>query len=379
MSASPLQTLAVVSINRAQYSETFIQQSFDFFPCAKTLLYGGYLPHMETTDWRVEGKELPSYKPRFWESKPVDATATQVAQLREWLQKVRPDAVLAHYGPSGVAMAPLCSSLGIPLLVHFHGYDAYRADILGSYGMRYATLFQQAAQLIVVSQDMARQLETLGADAAKIRRLVYGANLQVFRPQPLPPLPFRFAYVGRFVPKKAPDQLLRAYAQVHAQLPTSTLVMVGAGELLGECQAIAAELGLGNAVSFLGALPANEVARVLRECQALVLPSRVTADGDSEGTPLVVMEAGATGRAVIATRHAGIPDVIRDGHNGLLVPENDPSALVNAMLQLAQDLPSALEMGRRAAVEIAAHYSQAAYHHSLWQCCENAVANARNS
>lgn len=374
-----IQHIAVVSINRDKYSETFIHHSFDFFTCKKTVLYGGYLPTHFTHDWRTEGEAIPMAKPSFWNKKPENESAQNEYNLRTWLQKARPDIVLAHYGPSGVALAPICKELKIPLVVHFHGYDAYRSDILGSYGLQYPMMFEIAQTIIVVSSDMRRQLRDLGAPAAKVHPCIYGADLSIFKPQAIPDLPFRFAYVGRFVPKKAPDLLIRAFSQVVSQIPDAQLQMVGDGEMLDTCRALVKELNLENAVSFLGVLPSREVARVLGECHALVLPSCRTENGDSEGTPLVILEAGATMRPVIGTDHAGIADVICDGENGLLIPQNDEKALVDAMIRLAQGPDLTLRLGKMAQSIVEERYSLAAYHQNLWNCLENAVDKARNS
>jgi colanic acid/amylovoran biosynthesis glycosyltransferase len=365
--------IAIVSINRDKYSETFIHDSFDYFPCTKTLLYGGYLPTQETDDWRKEGQAIPMAVAKLWERKPSDAAAQQVRNLHAWLQRTRPAVVLAHYGPSGVALAPICKALSIPLVVHFHGYDAYRSDVLSSYGQDYALLWAVAHRVVAVSADMHRQLSGLGAPAARLQTLVYGVDPAQFLPQAMPTGPLRCLFVGRFVPKKAPDQLIRAFARLRERVPDAALVMVGDGELLADCIALVHELGLGESVTFTGVLSPSAVAAQVAACHMLVLPSRRTDDGDSEGTPLVILEAGAAARPVVGTVHGGIPDVVQDGETGLLVPENDVHALAEAMLRLAQAPATAATMGAAAHARILAQFTQSDYHQALWQLLMHAA------
>lgn len=359
--------VVVASTNRARYSETFIHHAYDALPCHKTLLYGGYLPTHWTLDWQEEGEEIPVARPGFLSRKPIHPQAQQALNLRKWLERQRPGAILAHYGPSGVALGPVCKGLGIPLVVHFHGYDAYRADVLGSYGPHYGEMFQQARALVVVSEDMLAQVLRLGAPREKVHLCRYGVDVDRFAPQPLPATPFTFLFVGRFVPKKAPALALQAFAGVVRQVPGACLRMVGDGERMGECKALAVELGIGESVTFLGILPPEEVAREMAGSHALVLPSHRTADGDSEGTPLVVMEAAAAGRAVVGTLHGGIPEVVAHGQSGLLVPEGDLPALAGVLLHLATHRDVAARMGDAGRALAVAKFRSQEYHGKLWE------------
>ncbi|HEX2899599.1 MAG TPA: glycosyltransferase family 4 protein [Bacteroidia bacterium] len=365
--------IAVVSINRDKYSETFIQDAFDALPCRKTLLYGGYLPTAFTADWRLEGEVIPTAKPAFWEAKPATSVEQQAVNLRKWLKSQKVDAILANYGPSGVAMVPVAAALKLPLIVHFHGYDAYRQDILESYGRDYPEMFALASALVVVSADMQAQLLRLGAPAAKLHTYIYGVDLGRFAAQPFPAEPFTFVFVGRFVPKKAPLLLLRAFAKIHALLPAVRLRCVGDGELWTEAKQLVQNLGLAAAVEFHGALPHAAVAAVLKAGNALVLPSQSGPTGDSEGTPLVVLEAAALGRPVIATRHGGIPDVVADEKTGILVAEGDEDALVNAMLRLAGNPEWAEELGKNAAELALERFCNESYHQKLWRLLSDLI------
>jgi colanic acid/amylovoran biosynthesis glycosyltransferase len=367
-----IQHIAVVSMNRDKYSETFIHDSFDFFPSKKTLLYGGYLPTHFTDNWRKEGEPIRHVKVPFWKKKPPTVEAQNALNLYGWMAKNRPDVVLAHYGPSGVMVAPMCLKLGIPLIVHFHGYDAYREDILADYGLQYPALFQ-IAETISVSWEMTQQFKRLGLSEEMQHAFAYGVNPSKFLPKPLLEGPFRFLFIGRFVDKKAPDLLLEAFAKVREKVADVELEMVGDGELLDRCKQLSQDLGLGDAVTFRGILSRADVAIALADSHALVLPSRRTAEGDSEGTPLVILEAGAAMRPVIATHHGGIPAVIYDGKHGLLVKENDQEALAKAMIALVRNPQKAQRLAFALHRRVMAEFTQKAYHLNLWFVLTNAV------
>jgi glycosyltransferase involved in cell wall biosynthesis len=139
--------------------------------------------------------------------------------------------------------------------------------------------------------------------------------------------------VGRFVAKKGPLHTIRAFAaQPHGQL-----WMVGEGPLLAEAKALADQLHLGERIRFLGVCSQVEVAELMRQVRVFVQHSLVAADGDSEGNPVAVMEAQLSGLPVVATRHAGIPEVVLDGETGVLVAEGDVQGMAAAIAQLLQD------------------------------------------
>lgn len=355
-----IQKLAVVSINRNKYSETFIQNAFDAFPVEKFLLYGDYLPNLASTDWRNEGEAILG---KNWLGKAKQQS--EEAHLKDWLKAKKIEAVLANYGPSGVALAKICAQLQIPLFVHFHGYDAYRADILQQYGPAYPQMFQSAKGIVVVSEDMKGQLLALGAPEAKLQLLHYGVDTRFFQAGNLK-ADLEFLFVGRLVPKKSPLTAIRAFQQVLAEYPAARLRILGDGELMEACLGYVQNAGLAQNVLFEGAASPEQVRAAMEGCRALILPSVKTDLGDSEGTPLVMLEAGACGRAVIASRHGGIVDVIQDGENGLLVSEGDTAGLAQAMLRLAASKDLAYELGQNAREVIQSKFQQTSYHRRLW-------------
>lgn len=276
-------------------------------------------------------------------------------RIARLLRKERIGVVLAEYGNCAHALAAPCAAAGVPLVAHFHGFDAHRRDYVERCG-RYALLFERAAALVVVSRAMERQLLALGAPAGKVVLSPYGIDTARFAagdPASAPPV---FVAVGRFVEKKAPQLAIRAFAKALEHAPEARLVMLGKGPLLQECQRLVDELGVGHAVRLAGVQPPDEVARALRGARAFVQHSVQAANGDSEGTPLAVLEAMATGLPVVATRHAGIADAVEHGREGLLCEERDVEAMAWHMAELARDAAMAGRLGAAARAKALSAY-----------------------
>ena len=282
--------------------------------------------------------------------------AQQDAALAHAVATIRPDVVLAQYGPTGVRAAAACRAANVPLVVHFHGYDATRYRTLERFGVGYRALFEQASGVIGVSQAMLAQLRTLGCPADKLHHIPYGTDIQQFcgaNPASAPP---RFLAVGRLVEKKAPHLTLLAFARVVEHVPDATLTMVGDGPLRGICQDLIEGLQIANSVTLLGAQPHERVRDEMAAARGFVQHSLQAADGDCEGTPVAIIEASASGLPVVATRHAGIPDVVLHERTGRLVTERDVAAMADAMLAIARDALYAQTLGQAARARIEQHY-----------------------
>jgi glycosyltransferase involved in cell wall biosynthesis len=304
----------------------------------------------------------------------ASVAGVKTAFYRDFLLKAEVDAVVAQYGPQGVAIMDACSELRIPLIVHFHGHDAYRRSILDGVGQHYLELFDQAAAVIAVSRPMESQLLQLGAPREKLHCNPYGVDLSVFGgsdPQNVPPL---FLSVGRLVEKKAPHFTLLAFRQVLQEVPEARLVVIGDGHLLEFCEQVVALFGLSGKVKFAGHCSHEHVAEAMRQARTYVQHSLQAADGDSEGTPVSILEASASGLPVISTRHAGIPDVIVDGETGYLVDEGDIEGMAERMVELARSPRLAARLGQAGQARIQAHYSLDQSISNLWKILVSAIA-----
>jgi glycosyltransferase involved in cell wall biosynthesis len=342
-------TICIVSPNENAYSETFIHAHIERLPARIIPLYRNSFPL---------GQDPRVIRQFFWENKV--------------------EALLAEYGPSGVALMEVCEQAGIPLIVHFHGGDAYDRETIAGIGQRYPELFAKAAAIIVVSRDMERQLIGLGAPRETLHYNTYGVDLSRFKGADPAQSPPQFVAVGRFVDKKAPYLSILAFKQVYEDCPEARLVAIGDGPLWEACQQLAQSLGIGEAIEFLGPRSHTEVAEIVARSRAFIQHSLQTRYGDSEGTPVAILEAGAAGLPTVATRHAGITDAIVDGETGLLVDEGDIAGMAAAMLQLTRDPALAGRLGKAARERIAAEFSLDRSIDNLWAIVETAIARSRS-
>jgi glycosyltransferase involved in cell wall biosynthesis len=259
--------------------------------------------------------------------------------------------VHAHWATHPALAAWTVSALtGIPYSFTAHAHDLYVDRAMLREKVR------DAAFVVTISEFNRRFLEEVcGADArGKVHVVRCGVDLREFAPAPrrAPPVP-TFACVASLRPYKGHAVLLDAVARLRAGGLAVRVVLVGDGPLRRELEGRIARLGIGDAVTLRGALPHEEIPGVLAGATAMVLPSVTQSDGQMEGIPVALMEAMAAGLPVISTSLSGIPELVRDGAGGLLVPERDAAALAAAMARLAADpaLAARLGAGARRIVE----------------------------
>ncbi|MGK7947886.1 MAG: glycosyltransferase [Xenococcaceae cyanobacterium] len=249
-----------------------------------------------------------------------------------WLNRIKKlDAKLihAHFGIDGVLALPLAQKTGLPLLVTFHGYDVTSQDC-SKYvpGWNYQTyekgrqlLFDKAQSFIAVSNFIRDRLIAKGCPAEKIIVHYIGIDTVKFKPDPTVKRKPVVLFVGRLTEKKGCEYLIRAMAQVQSVMPEVKLVIIGDGHLRQELEQLAAKL-LFN-YSFLGAQPPEIVKTWMNQSRLLAVPSVTASTGDTEGAPMVVLEAQAMGLPVVGSIHAGIPELLLEGETGLLARERD--------------------------------------------------------
>ena len=372
-------TVCIISPNKNAYSETFIRAHIEWLPAKVRVLYGGWYPKWTDEDKPLLSSNLTHRAVRYALRRLLRLPPNyfQTKALVRFLKANKVDAVLAEYGPTGVAVMDACQKAKIPLIVHFHGFDASDQKTLKEYGEGYKRMFTIAAAIIAVSRDMEQKLLSLGAPREKLFYNPYGVDTSFFsgaKPALAPPV---FVAVGRFVEKKAPHLTLLAFKKVVDTYPDARLIMIGDGDLLEACKQLARALKITNAVEFLGVRPPTEVAYTMRQARAFVQHSVTTSYGDSEGTPVAILEAGSAGLPVVSTRHAGIKDVVIHGETGFLVEEGDIDGMAEYMLWLARDPTLAARLGEKARERICSEFSMEKSVGNLWHIIETVIEENR--
>jgi colanic acid/amylovoran biosynthesis glycosyltransferase len=257
------------------------------------------------------------------------------------LRRLGVQRIHAHFANQTADCAAIAASVaGIPFSFTAHAYDIY----LTTPRYRNATLdwkLAHAARVLTVS-DYARDLLRSRLPAAARERICtayVGIPMGLFRPEPPPPGGdrLRLLCVARFQEKKGLDTLLAACGVLRDRGVAFHLQLIGDGPERSTLEAQLRRLHLEPHVTMPGTQPQEGVAQALKAAHVFVMPCRRDRSGDMDGIPTVFMEALATARPVVSCAVSGVPELVRDGETGVLVPPDDPAALADAVARLARD------------------------------------------
>jgi colanic acid/amylovoran biosynthesis glycosyltransferase len=219
--------VAIVKNKPLTLTETFIRAHAERLPDTVSLIVGEP-PAVdgEAAPRRARLRHAVRLAKRYY-GNPVKSRWAMTAEYTRLFRRHRTDVVLAEYGQTGVSVMKACEQLRLPLVVHFHGYDASSQPVLEQYRDAYRRMFRQAAAVIGVSRSMVDALVTMGAPAGKVHHIACGVEVDSFQPATPAGSDAVFLAVGRLVDKKAPHLLLLAFAEVHRKRPEARLRMIG--------------------------------------------------------------------------------------------------------------------------------------------------------
>ena len=251
---------------------------------------------------------------------------------------LRADAVCSHWMvPSGLAGALIRRLLGKPHIVVEHSGALHLLTRMRAGGKIARFIVAGSSRIVTVSADLERRLTALCPEArSKVDVLPMGVSdtsrygeAMTANPPAHPVTTILF--IGRLIEIKGLDVLLKAMEG----LANLRLIVAGDGERRDDFEGLARALSVN--ASFIGRIGALEREQLLSTCDAVVIPSRVLADGRTEGTPVVCLEAMAAGRVVIASMVGGLAEVIVDGENGLLFEQGDDLMLKEKLMLVLSD------------------------------------------
>jgi glycosyltransferase involved in cell wall biosynthesis len=239
----------------------------------------------------------------------------------------------SHFGWEQADMlAHLRRLAGLPFSLTLHAADIFVSPD------RLSDRLADAAFVATISDyNKALLMDRLGLPGERVHVVRCGVDLPAFPFGPAPEAaPPRLVSIGRMVPKKGFDVLLRALALLRDEGVAFAAELVGDGPLRPDLVRLAGELGLTDQVAFPGALEPAETASRLRRGNVFVLACQEGPDGDMDGIPVALMEAMALGRPVVSTRLSGIPELVANGC-GLLAAPGDPRSLAEALRRVLSD------------------------------------------
>lgn len=270
----------------------------------------------------------------------LTAAPLVLPQLYRLLKKRRIAVVNPHYPGPYLFHFTLLKTL-FPVLFRFvvscHGSDVLAIED-GAPGAAISRLVLRSADAVTVpSRALAAKLGAAVPElAGKIECIYNGIGQDKFISrinEETAPSGEYIIHVGSFELIKGQDILLQAFKEVLQVRSDVKLLLVGrSGTFLSQLEQLCVHLGIVEAVRILTDVPPDAIPQLLAQARFLALPSRYEG-----GMPLVILEAGAVRRTVVATRVGGIGEVITHRRNGLLVPPEDPAALAKAMLTLLDD------------------------------------------
>jgi glycosyltransferase involved in cell wall biosynthesis len=340
--------LAIFSPSQNPYSETFIQAHKNYIKSDKLYyIYGGSLQNLFVEN---KGRLINPKKQLLLKSiSKLTSKDTKILlenEVKKQLKALKIDVALIEYGTHAMKFISIFEKANIPFVVHFHGYDASKKQILERNG-NYKELFFTANYVVTVSKIMYNHLKELGCPENKLVYNVYGAN-PIFKERKPEFSKKQAVAIGRFVDKKAPYYTIMAFKEVVKKHPDAQLKMAGRGILMNTCFNLIKYFNLENNVTLLGIVTPEEIAKLMQESYCFVQHSITAESGDQEGTPLAVLESALSGIPVVSTYHAGIPDVIEHEKTGLLSEEHDVDKMAENLIRIFDNVNYAKELGQQA-------------------------------
>jgi glycosyltransferase involved in cell wall biosynthesis len=230
-----------------------------------------------------------------------------------------------------MAVAGLARTLGVPYVLHLHGgdYPNFWKDDGSALSRRIRRMFAGAARIVVLGQTWRKFVIARAPETADRVAIVPNAAARPVRPHVGGGEKVHILFLGRINDMKGAPQLGEALRRMR-DLPNWRATLAGDGHVEA-ARAKTAEYGLADRVDLPGWVGPDRVAELIASTDILVLPSFI------ENLPLSIIEAMASGVAVVATPVGAVPDIIRDGETGLLVPAGDVDALEAALTRLVRD------------------------------------------
>ncbi|HHL19193.1 MAG TPA: colanic acid biosynthesis glycosyltransferase WcaL [Thiothrix sp.] len=330
------------------------------------------LIHADKMDWQRMMKShlrlLTQHPLRYLSSLAATALRYETGRIRDFLQAGRlADELIAHsiqhlhahFIAEPVAVAEIASRMAaIPFSISAHAKDIYLSPTQALQRKLEAAQFT-----VTCTQYNWRYLQRLSTQPEKIHRMYHGLNLIPFdrtlaqgNKQTSQNAPL-IVSVGRLREKKGFPILISACKALHDQGHAFRCVIVGYGAEQARLQQQINQQGLHNQVQLLGKQAHEEVLALYKQASIFALPCRIATDGDRDGIPNVLLEAMAMHLPVVSTAVSGIPELIQDGNNGLLVPADDSQAFSQAFIKLLQNPMLAQQLGDAGRHTVEQHFS----------------------
>lgn len=274
------------------------------------------------------------------------------------------DIIQCHFGWSGLQGMHVRNIGAVTgkLITTFHGFDVTRS--VHEFGESvYSSLFSTGDLFSPISDYWKQRLIKMGCDEHKLFVHRMGIDLSKFSASTAYTHKskeiIRLVSVSRLVEKKGVEYAIHAVARILKDRKATNIEynIIGDGELRDDLQQLISSLNLSDYVILHGQKKSSDVVNLLNQSHVLLAPSVTSRDGDMEGIPVVLMEAMAMELPVISTYHSGIPELVKDGISGFLVPEGDIDGLANRIGYLIDHPDESEKMGKAGKLKIVRDYN----------------------
>lgn len=317
---------------------------------------------------------------KFVKREPPIVYRGEYQMLASLLERRGADLMHIYFGHTGVHLLPFIEQWNKPCVVSFHGADVASKPDVGDYDRKLRQLFNAVPLILARSQSLADRLMQLGCPPERLRINRTGVPLNEFPlAQRDPPVNgnWRLLQACRLIPKKGVATSIRAFAILQREFPNAELFIAGKGPLQPKLAALTSQLGISDKVHFRGFLTQQELLKLYATSHLFLHPSEIEIDQNQEGIPNSVLEAMATGLAVVATRHGGIPEAVEHGRTGLLVKEGDFVSLAESVAAILRSTQTFREMGWLASESVAVNFEQSEQIRQLESFYSEAIAMTR--
>jgi colanic acid/amylovoran biosynthesis glycosyltransferase len=329
-------------------TETFIANQINFI--------NGYMPVVFTTqnlnNLKVNADIYSCESNRFLKGKIL--VLNQVKYFKDVYNNLKPSLIHSHFLTDAGCFRPFSLHLGIPKICSVYGYDVSsfpnRYMGFGKYYLK--RVFREYDKFLAMSDDMARDLIKIGCPENKIIVHYHGIDSTYFvHKRDYIQKTLNILTISSLHKKKGHLTVLKALVRLVSTNPTFNFCyrIVGDGPSMSDLVKFVADNKLSEKVLFLGSIKYGKTTiDLLNAADLFVHPSMTESNGDKEGIPGAIVEAMASGLPVITTYHAGIPEIISDDINGILIKEKDDLALSEAILRISNDVNLRKFLGRNA-------------------------------
>ena len=296
--------------------------------------------------------------------------------LARELERFQAEMMHVYFGHTGVHLLPFIQAWDKPVIVSFHGMDIQTREGQPGYIESLQELLRDLPLVLARSHSLLERLADLGCAKEKLRLNRTGIPLHLYpltdRQYPTDGA-WRLVQACRLIAKKGIPTTFKAFAGFREKYPKATLTLAGEGPLLEELRALAAQMGLAEAVTFAGFLNQKELYDLYAASHIFMHPSEMTPDSNQEGVPNSMLEAMATGLPVVATLHGGIPEAVDNNLTGFLLPERDAEGLQAALQKLAGSAELWAQMGAAASASIRENFEHSRQIEKLEDCYQEVL------